>query len=1439
MKKLYLSAFLLIYLSSFVSAQVSLTGVTYTEDFNTLANTGTSSSVPPGWLFTESGTNANTLYTAGTGSSNTGDTYSFGASGNSERAFGGLLSGSLTPTKGVAFTNNTGGTITALAIVYTGEQWRLGATGRTDRLDFQYSLDATSLTTGTWIDENNLDFNAPNSTGTVGALDGNAASNRTTISFTITGLSIPNDVTFYIRWNDFNATGADDGLGVDDFSITPTFTGGGVNLTINDVSANEGNAGTTNFTFTVSLSSPAPAGGVTFDIATQDNTATVADNDYSTNSLTGQTIAAGNSTYSFTVQVNGDATVEPNETFFVNVTNVTGATVSDGQGQGTIVNDDVSLVPIHTIQGNGNTSPLVATVVTTTGIVTGVRSNGFFLQEPDATIDADPATSEGIFVFTGSAPPASVVVGNFLQVTGTVAEFIPSSDPGSPSQTELTSPTIVLLSSGNPLPTATVLTTANTNPAGTIYQLERFEGMRVQVNSLTVVAPTQGNISEANATSTSNGFFYGVITGIARPFREPGIESPDLPPSGTIPPIPRYDANPELIGVGSNSIGAAAIDVATGAVLTNVVGPLDYRSRTYTIDIDPASPPTVSNNGLTFTAVPAQTADELTVASFNIERFYDNVNDPGGDAVLTATAYNNRLNKVSLAIRNVLRTPDVIGVIEVENLTVLQAIANKVNNDVVAGGGANPNYTAYLAEGNDVGLIDVGFLVKSGRVNVNSVTQYGLSTTYINPNTGLPELLNDRPPLVLNGTFTRPGCSTPNAITVIVNHLRSLNGVDDPVDGNRVRTKRAAQAEFLANLVQGFQTTDPNANIISVGDYNAFQFNDGYVDVIGTIKGTPTPASQVVLASPDLVNPDLTDLIDSHTASERYSFSFGGDAQVLDHVIVNSNLLSKISRFSIGRVDADFPEVYRSDANRPERISDHDAPVAYIMFPDITPPMLTCPSNITVSCASAVPAPNIASVTGVSDNCSGTVTVTWQGDVISNQTCANRYTITRTYRATDASNNFAECQQIITVSDQTAPALTCPANVTVTCASAVPAPNIASVTGVSDNCGGAVTVTWQGDVISNQTCANRYTITRTYRATDACGNFAQCTQIITVNDQTGPTITCPSNITVNTPIGSCTAVVNFTVNATDNCGAVSVVSVPASGSSFPMGTTTVNATATDACGMTASCSFTITVLDGQLPVISQQPANRTVCVGTNATFTITASNAVSYQWQTWNGSAWVNISGATASSLNLTGVTHSMNLNSNRVQVIGLCTTVTSGSAQLFVNPLPSVYISTSGTPTLLPTQTVNLTAVVSPGGGTYQWFKNNIPMAGATSNTLTGLGIANVGNYTCTYTDPNGCVSISAVVTVSAQASDFLYIYPNPGNGIFHVRFFNQINEEVRLTVYDSKGTLVYQRRFATTFQYSQFDVDLSHLPAGQYVVKLYNSSNHLAGTKWILIGH
>jgi len=200
----------------------------YTQNFNTLASTNPitppfNTVVPDNWFFSEAGTNANSTYLAGTGSGATGDTYSFGATGSSDRAFGELTTGTLNSTFGARFSNGGTTAIESVAIGYDGEQWRLGSTGRTDRLDFQYSLNANSLNTGSWFDFNGLDFLSPETSGTVGLRNGNLSPNSTNLNGTLTDLSIGNNQTLWIRWLGFNATGPDDGLAIDNFTLAANF----------------------------------------------------------------------------------------------------------------------------------------------------------------------------------------------------------------------------------------------------------------------------------------------------------------------------------------------------------------------------------------------------------------------------------------------------------------------------------------------------------------------------------------------------------------------------------------------------------------------------------------------------------------------------------------------------------------------------------------------------------------------------------------------------------------------------------------------------------------------------------------------------------------------------------------------------------------------------------------------------------------------------------------------------------------------------------------------------------------------------------------------------------------------------------------------------------------------------------------------------------------
>lgn len=184
------------------------------------------------------------------------------------------------------------------------------------------------------------------------------------------------------------------------------------NLAINDVTLNEGNAGTTNATFTVSLSAPAGPGGVTFDIATANGTAT-GGTDYVIQSLTGQTIPAGSSTYSFTVLINGDVLNEPTETYFVNVTNVINAIVVDGQGVGTITNDDpvpsLSINDVSVVEGNAGTVNAVFTVTLSAASGQTVSVN-YATADGTATQPSDYTTTSGGLTFTPGQTARTIVV---------------------------------------------------------------------------------------------------------------------------------------------------------------------------------------------------------------------------------------------------------------------------------------------------------------------------------------------------------------------------------------------------------------------------------------------------------------------------------------------------------------------------------------------------------------------------------------------------------------------------------------------------------------------------------------------------------------------------------------------------------------------------------------------------------------------------------------------------------------------------------------------------------------------------------------------------------------------------------------------------------------------------------------------------------------------
>jgi predicted extracellular nuclease len=591
-----------------------------------------------------------------------------------------------------------------------------------------------------------------------------------------------------------------------------------------------------------------------------------------------------------------------------------------------------AFVTIRTIQAN-KPSTYATQTLTTSGVVVGVKSNGFYLEAKDA--DTTPVTPEGILVYMGTtAKPSYIALGNEVQVTGTVDTY-PTTSP-TPG-TEIDGPqTFTLLSTGNPLPAPIKITAAMDSPAGGLKQFTRYEGMRVAIDSLTTTSGTGASLTEATETNASNGRFYGVVTGVARPFREPGVSVTDLT-YGPVPAgVPLWDSNPELLYIDSLAFGGPAINLTSNATVTGISGVMDFSFGSPEVLLDNATRPTVTGL-MTVQPVPVQAANEFTVASFNMERFYNDKADqdnPGSSVVVvTPEAYQRRLAKGSLAIRNVLHAPDIIGTQEIENLAVLTDLANRISTDAQAAGQTDPVYVPYLFLANDGTGINTGFLVKSTRVNTIKVEQLGLDTKFTN-STGSQAVLNDRTPLVLHAGIKRAG-GTDYPVTVISVHQRSLINVDDPTStGATVRLKREAQAEYLAKLIQGYQAA--GEHVVTVGDYNSFEFSDGFVDTIGVTLGTPVPAAQVITPPvAGLANPPLVDLVTLLPAEERQSYVETGSAQVLDHVVVTSDLVPTHTRLVYAHMDSDFPLVYLNDATRPERVSDHDPAVAYFRIPAI------------------------------------------------------------------------------------------------------------------------------------------------------------------------------------------------------------------------------------------------------------------------------------------------------------------------------------------------------------------------------------------------------------------------------------------------------------------------------------------------------------------------
>lgn len=569
------------------------------------------------------------------------------------------------------------------------------------------------------------------------------------------------------------------------------------------------------------------------------------------------------------------------------------------------------ITPIYEIQGAAQTSPLVGDSVTTSGIVTAVDSNGFYLQ--DSMGDGDIATSDAIFVFTSSTPDVST--GDELQVEGTVSEFTPGgASTGNLSTTQISgSPTITTVSTGNTLPAAVIIGEGGRVPPSEnidddafgsfdrttdgIDFFESLEATRVTAQDLVAVAGTND---------------FGEIFGVV----DNGASATGLSDRGTLNISPD-DFNPERIQIDEDTGILPGFElplVDTGASLGDVTGVISYDFGNF--QIQPTETFTATNSDLQPETSPlTPTADQLAVASYNVLNL--DPNDADGDTDIA----DGRFSAIAQDIANNLNSPDIIGLQEIQdndgsvNSDVTAAnvtLQNLVDAIATAGGPTyefidNPFIGDDTNGGQPGGNIRTAFLYNPQRVDlvegsVQTVTDPQEQQT--NPDN---PFFDSRLPLAANFQFNG------QTVTVVDNHFSSkggsapILGVEQPFEDrqedptvNGSLEQRRAQAEAVNNFVEGILTDNPDANVVVEGDLNEFEF-----------------------VSPlEILEQNLTNLTETLPADERYTFIFQGNSQALDHILVSDNLAA----------GAEFDEVHVNSefAETDQRASDHDPILAQL-----------------------------------------------------------------------------------------------------------------------------------------------------------------------------------------------------------------------------------------------------------------------------------------------------------------------------------------------------------------------------------------------------------------------------------------------------------------------------------------------------------------------------
>lgn len=562
--------------------------------------------------------------------------------------------------------------------------------------------------------------------------------------------------------------------------------------------------------------------------------------------------------------------------------------------------DDAVDLTIPEIQGAAHTSPHAGVLARTTGIVTAVSGNGFYLQDPAG--DDDIATADAVFVFTNSAP--TVAVGDEATVVGTVAEFTPGgAATRNLSTTQITASSVEVVSSGNDLPDPVVIGSGGRIPPTEVIEddvfasfdpdtdgidfYESLEAMRVTVDSPRVVGATNG---------------FGEIYTVPR-----GVKATSMSKRGTLN-ISLADFNPERVQIDPDpAIFAMDIPmVDTGAVLDDVTGVVGYNfgnfevipTETFDVDRDSKLRPertNLSNRG-----------NRLTMATYNVLNL--DPNDDDGDTDVA----DGRFDAVAAHIVKNLRTPDVVALQEVQDndggvdsdVTAADETLQMLVDAIAAQGGPAYQFIDNPFIGNDTSGGQPGANIRVAYLyNPKRVSPSGPPDTVVDPADQQANEANSfwdtRLPLVQTFSFKR------NDFTVVNAHLASKSGSaplfgteqnsterqEDPTVNGDVDLRRA-QAQSIRAYIDSHLAF--GENVVVLGDFNEFEFISPLAEDLS----------------------DLENLTLREKKHERYSYVFDGNSQSLDHILVSKNM-SRASSFDAVHVNVEF-------ADTPSKASDHD-----------------------------------------------------------------------------------------------------------------------------------------------------------------------------------------------------------------------------------------------------------------------------------------------------------------------------------------------------------------------------------------------------------------------------------------------------------------------------------------------------------------------------------